>query len=138
MAFGIDDAINSVANLGTTIIDKIWPDANEVEKAKLQQAMATIQNEYNLILSQLKINEIEAGSSNILVSGWRPALGWVCVMGFSYQYFFRNIFNAICTALGYPPIFLSIEIEALSTLLYGMLGLTAARTVEKVNKVSAK
>lgn len=136
--FGIDDAINSVSNLGTTIINKIWPDANETEKAKLQQAMAEIQNEYNLVFQQLKINEIEAGNTNVFVSGWRPALGWVCVAGFLYQYFLKNIFNAVLTVFGFPATFTGIEIDALSTLLFGMLGLTAARTVEKVQNVAKK
>src|SRR5574343_780535 len=136
--FGIDDAINSVANLGSTIVNKIWPDATEVEKAKLEQALTAMQNEYNLVLSQLKINEIEAGNTNIFVSGWRPALGWVCVSGFLYQYFLKNVLNAILIVFGLPPTFTGIEIDALSTLLFGMLGLTAARTVEKVQNVAKK
>jgi hypothetical protein len=135
---GIDDAISSVTNLASTIVTRIWPDATEIEKAKMSQALTEVQNEYNLILSQLKINEIEAGNSNLFVSGWRPALGWVCVLGFGYEYFFRAIFNAILVVLGLPPVFTSIAVEALSTLLFGMLGLTAARTVERVQNVARK
>ena len=35
-------------------------------------------------------NEIKAASSNLFVSGWRPAVGWVGVLGLAYQF------------LGYP------------------------------------
>ena len=136
--FGIDDAIASVGNLASTVVNKIWPDATEIEKAKFERALVEIQNEYNLVLGQLKINEIEAGSANLFVSGWRPALGWVCVASFSYEYVLRVIFNAILTYFGSYPIFLPIDVDALTTLLFGMLGLTAARTVEKVQNVARK
>ena len=75
--FGIDDAITSVANLASTVVERIYPDATVVEKAKLDRIAAEISNEFNLVLGQLEINKVEASSSSIFIAGARPAAMWV-------------------------------------------------------------
>ena len=37
-------------------------------------------------LAQTETNKIEAANPNVFVSGWRPALGWVCVAGLFYNF----------------------------------------------------
>lgn len=59
------DPVSSALDLGKTIIDKIWPDAGEAERAKLQTAMTTF-------AAQAEIVKTEAASGNWLASGWRP------------------------------------------------------------------
>ena len=34
-----------------------------------------------LAKAQIEVNKVEAASSSLWVSGWRPAVGWVCVLG---------------------------------------------------------
>jgi len=31
--------------------------------------------------AQTETNKIEAATQKLFISGWRPALGWVCVLG---------------------------------------------------------
>ncbi len=63
--------IGEVADVVGGVIDRIWPNKTEQERAELQAAMLVVQG-------QLKVNEAEAGSSSAFVAGWRPFIGWVC------------------------------------------------------------
>lgn len=62
MAF---DPITSALELGKSVIDKIWPDAGEAEKAKLQMTL-------QVFSAQAGIVQAEASSENWLASSWRP------------------------------------------------------------------
>ncbi len=130
--------IGEVAELITTAADKIWADANIDAQAKADALKAEVTQQFEALMGQIETNKIEAASSSILVSGWRPALGWVCVSGFAYEFVLRAIFNGVLVGLGYPAIFVSIEVDALETLLFGMLGLGSFRTFEKVKGVASK
>ena len=84
---------------------------------------------------QRKINEIEAGASSLFVSGWRPAVGWVCVAGYAYHYilqpflvFLLVAFNVQFQADHLPQ----LNIMELSVMLANLLGFGAYRTYEKV------
>lgn len=85
-------AVSAVANLGSKIIDALGLDP--AAKAKAALDLATLQQngeldrlakEVGLLQDQIEVNKIEAGSSSLFVSGWRPAIGWVCAAAlFSY------------------------------------------------------
>jgi len=59
------DPLTAALETGTAIINKIWPDAGEADKAKMQMAMTQF-------ASQADIVKTEASSGNWLTSGWRP------------------------------------------------------------------
>lgn len=132
--FGID----SIANLVSTAVDKIFPDANIEAQSKAEALKAELAKELQYTLGQLEINKIEAGSSSLFVSGWRPACGWCGAFGYGYQFLWRPVANGICAAFGLPFAFPGIETEALTSLLFGLLGLGTLRTVEKVQGVARK
>ena len=101
------------------------------EKAKMDydQAMAT---------AQTAINQTEASNPSLFVSGWRPAVGWVCVSGLFYTFLLKPLFpwlaTVICNVGGWesavPPL-PEVPMGDLIVLLGGMLGLGVLRTVEK-------
>ena len=65
------------------------------------------------------------------MAGWRPAVGWVCVVGLCYNFLIYPLLTwaVAAFALGFtPPPLLS---DNLMELVLGMLGLGALRTVEK-------
>jgi hypothetical protein len=62
----------------------------------------------------------EASNPSLFVSGWRPAVGWICVCGFAYSIF--------APVLHLP----ATDTNALIAILSGMLGLSTMRTVEKM------
>ena len=107
-------------------------------KAKMDydQAISTAQN---------AVNALEAQSKSLFVAGWRPAVGWVCVLGLFYTFLLKPLFpwfSAIISNLaGVAPVVPALpEVPTadLLVLLGGMLGLGGLRTYEKVMGVESK
>uniref|UniRef100_A0A6M3JNK0 Putative holin n=1 Tax=viral metagenome TaxID=1070528 RepID=A0A6M3JNK0_9ZZZZ len=135
------DPITAVSNTIGSIIDKIWPDKTEAEKAKVKMAELTHAGqlkELELLAGQLAINQVEAAHASIFVAGWRPFVGWVCGFGLAWQYvvgpfalFFLGVFKVEATL----PV---IDLGELMTLLLGMLGLAGYRTYETIKDKARK
>jgi hypothetical protein len=111
------------------ILDKFIPDASKRAEVKLELAKLADQEaarESQERIAQTEVNKVEAGSSSLFVAGWRPAVGWACVAGFSY------------TTLIAPAFGLGIaDTSFLRDVLLGMLGISvAARSVEKIKGVA--
>lgn len=130
--------IDAIANLVSTAVDKIFPDANIEAQSKADALKAELSKELEYTLGQIEINKIEASSSSVFVSGWRPAVGWTGALGYAYEFLIRPIGNGIMVSLSVPPAFPGIEVEALTSLLFGLLGLGTLRTVEKIKNVARK
>lgn len=101
----------------------------------------TDNNDNNTVVSDV-VNTIVPAIENLdtstkstfLNSGWRPALGWICVVGFALLPLQQvaQIVLAIChSSVVLPNVSISIYIELL-----GMLGLGTLRTIEKLNNVN--
>jgi hypothetical protein len=119
----------------TDILDKIFPDKEEADKAKLE--MLKLAQEGRLVelnamkevdLAQAATNTAEAQSDSFFKSGWRPFSGWTAGIGLSYQFVAFPILH------GYFPLLQPIDTEQLMWLLTGMLGLGGLRTYEKMKK----
>lgn len=136
--FGIDDAVAAGSKLIDDVVTRIWPDATEIEKAKLAQASAEIQQQYALVLGQLDIDKTEAAHPSVFVAGWRPAIGWVGAAGLGYQVLFMPILNGLCLVFGIPAPFPAVDVQLLQTLIGGMLGLGIARSWDKSNGTDTK
>jgi len=68
--------LGSLAELGTTIVQRIWPDANAAEQAKLTALLAELDATHKIQLAQTEVNKAEATHPSLFVAGWRPAIGW--------------------------------------------------------------
>jgi len=84
------------------------------------------------------VAKLEATSTDKFTSRWRPFIGWVCGVGLAMQYVVGPLFtffaNWYLTSVHQPTItFPTLNTELLVTLLFGMLGLGAMRTIEKLN-----
>lgn len=119
------DPITAVSDVVNTVINKIWPDKTEQEKAELAGAIALVQG-------QLDVNKAEAANSNWFVAGWRPYIGWICGTGLGYQFLVYPILVA------FVPKVVQLDMGTLLTLLTGMLGIGGLRTFEKLNGVASK
>lgn len=111
---------------------------NPAEKAKAQleiqnQLMAAAIEESK---GQLEVNKAEAESGNVFVSGWRPAIGWVCAFGFAFQFFLVPVVGWISALIGSDIPLPAIDTESLYSLTMGMLGMGALRSFEKWKKVT--
>jgi hypothetical protein len=72
----------------------------------------------------------------MFVAGWRPAVGWVCVLGMASNYIlipFSNFGLALAESDVVIPL---IDTSTMMPVLMGMLGLGVMRSVEKVQGVS--
>lgn len=121
------------------LLDKIIPDPEQREKAKLELVKAeraTDLEELRLALSadqmQSNVNKQEAASQNLFVSGWRPFIGWVCGFAFAYHFVIQPILVFAITNHGGKVELPAFDMQSLSTVLMGMLGLGGLRTIEKI------
>lgn len=130
-------------DLAGKVFDKIFPDPKQAAEAKLkmfelqqQGELAVLQAETELATGQMEINKVEAGSDSFFKSGWRPAVGWICVFGLFYQFVFlpfATFFLALYEVHAAMP---AMDLNTLMTLLFGLLGLGGYRTIEKLKGVS--
>lgn len=127
------------------LIDRLFPDPSAAADAKiklieLQQngELAELAAETDLAKGQLEINKVEAASTMLFVSGWRPFIGWVCGCGFAYHFIAQPFLAFLFSASGHPVQLPAFDIGELSTVLLGMLGLGGLRTFEKIRGVATK
>jgi hypothetical protein len=125
-----------------SLLDKLFPDPSAAAAAKLQVMqmaqtgeLAQLTADTNLALGQVEINKVEAASSSLFVAGWRPFVGWICGFAFAFKFVLGPLVAMLLTAAGYPVVLPVMDFTEMSTILLGMLGLGALRTVEKVKKV---
>lgn len=132
----IGDVIKSVSD----IIAKAIPDADKrmevnLELARLGDAAQARLDEQ--VAGQIDVNKIEAGSGNLFVSGWRPAVGWVGAAGFGYSAVLQPLMSWTATVgFKYTGPIPQIDSQLLLTVLMGMLGIGGMRTYEKIKGVS--
>ena len=108
-----------------------------LDPAKLAELEAkAIEMEQLLMTAQTDINKIEAANPHLFVSGWRPAIGWICAVGLGVQYLIFPIASWLLPIIGHPEIKLPMmNIADLYPLLFGLLGLGTLRTYEKAKGV---
>lgn len=135
---GVDiTGLGSAFDFGSKILDKLFPDKNEADKAKLalmqmNQAgeFKEMDNELAMLTSQASINTEEAKSSNLFVSGWRPFVGWVCASGLAYSVIGQPLLKTF--GLNSP----AIDTSVLFQILLGLLGIAGMRSFEKYKGVA--
>jgi Holin of 3TMs, for gene-transfer release len=130
--------LEAVLGLATSLIDRVFPDPAQKSAAQLELLKLQQSGELAQITGQLDINKAEATNVNLFVSGWRPAIGWVCALALAYQYLIRPLSGTVATIAGYslPP--LPGLDDNLWQLMMGMLGMGGLRTFEKVQGVASK
>jgi len=130
------DPISAALDLGTSVINKIWPDPvkQAEEQRKLQELaqdgdIARLNAQVKLLVGQLEINKTEAVHKSIFVAGWRPFIGWVCGVGLMYNVILSPLLGIWVEVPEVNP-------ELLYPVLLGMLGLGFQRSFEKFKGVS--
>jgi len=121
----------AIIEIGARLLDKVIPDKDAREKAQFELMRAAQDQDFQLALGQLEINKAEAQHASLFVAGWRPAIGWICVVGLGYNFLAYPLLTWLVAATGAdftPPPLLS---ENLMELVLGMLGLGALRSFEK-------
>ena len=112
----------------TGLLDQFTEDKDQ--KARLAHELSTMADNHAqaIAMAQIEVNKQDA-KGNWFQSSWRPATGWVCVLGFMVNF----LISPLCAGFG-------IDIPQADTatmlpVLMGMLGLGSMRSFEKVKKV---
>ena len=112
----------------TQLLDKVIEDNDEKNAIAFKLATLAESHAQELAKGQLEVNKVEAAHKNLFVAGWRPAVGWSCCFALVYSTILSPILSIWFTV---PP----VDSSLLTTVLMGMLGLGAMRTVEKTKGV---
>jgi hypothetical protein len=129
----LGNVFEGIGNLAIKIREAITGKVSPEKEAEILQHISDLEHQANM--AQTKINEIEAASPNLFVSGARPAAMWICVIGFAYSFLIQPFLAWASFNFGWvaPPI---IDATILINLLLAMLGLGGFRTWEKIRGVA--
>ncbi|NBX04096.1 MAG: hypothetical protein EBR02_08605 [Alphaproteobacteria bacterium] len=123
------------------LLDKLIPDPTARENAKIELLKMEREQdleEFKLAISadqmQADINKMEAASTSLFVSGWRPFIGWVCGVAFAYHFIVQPLLAFALVNSGVDVKLPQFDMQELSTVLMGMLGLGGLRTIEKIRR----
>ena len=120
----------------TGLLDKFVEDKDQ--KAKLAHEIATLaeRQAHEIAKSQIEVNKSESQSGSLFIGGWRPATGWVCVLGFGVNFLVIPLTNLFLSITENPLLVPSLDVSEMMPVLLGMLGLGSMRTVEKTKNVA--
>lgn len=128
------------------IINKVIPDKTAAAAAVSQLNQMQLQGQLQDELAQLQavtaaqsdVDKVEAANPSIFVAGPRPAIMWVCALALASQYILRPVIQWGFTIAHQPlPALPGID-DNLWQLMFGMLGLGAMRSFDKVKGVDTK
>ena len=132
------DPLTVGISLVSNILDKIFPDKDKADAAKLemfklqsQGVLQEVMNNYNLAIQQIAVNLADAQSGK-WYQQWRSFVGWICGFSLGYNYIFFPFISWTVKCF-YPeaPPMPALDGGELTTILLGMLGLGAMKTIEK-------
>ena len=132
------DPVTALFEVGSKVLDRVLPDPAQQAAAKLELMKLQQNGELAQITGQMEINKVEAASSSLFVSGWRPSIGWVCGAGFAVQFVIGPLAEWGAALAGHPVKFPQMDTGTMMPLLLGMLGLGGLRTAEKLADKAAK
>lgn len=129
----------AILPLVSTVIERIFPNQADADKAKLELLKLQLEGESKLLeaaktvdTAQAAINNEEAKSDSFFKSGARPFILWVCATAYAWQFVLLPIVTYVLLVLGITvPEMPVLNSEELTTLLFGLLGLGFYRTLDK-------
>ena len=128
------DPISAALDIGGKVIDRLWPDPAQAAAAKLELLKLQQSGE----LAQIAVNQAEAGHASVFVSGWRPAVGWVCGAACAWNWIGLSVIKTGMAIAGMSLNLAPADLSEMLPVLFGMLGLGGLRTIEKLNGAAAR
>lgn len=112
----------------TGAIRKYVPDT--AERDRIAGQLESMQ--LSLAQAQAAITAAESQSPSLFKSGWRPAVGWLCVLGLWIDFMVFPLVSMALQLAGKAAISSPLDITSLLALLGSLLGLGSMRTIERV------
>jgi hypothetical protein len=120
---GAKDIVSAIGDAG----DRLF--TSDEERNQFTLAMTTLRSKGNAL--QVELNKVGAGSRNLFISGWRPALAWICVLGIGIHSIVNPIIFWIGSMFGKTLTLPGLDMVFMGELIFGLLGLAGYRTYEK-------
>lgn len=130
------DPVSLMLDIGSKVIDRLWPDPAQAAAAKLELFKLQQSGELAVITGQMEINKNEAANPSVFVSGWRPFIGWVCGAACAWNWIGLPLAKAIAAYHQVPFALAPADLTEMMPVLIGLLGLGGLRTVEKIQGVA--
>lgn len=124
----VGSVLGGIGTLAKDIREAITGELSPEKQAAIIQK--TQELEAQAAQGQLAINLEEAKSENLFKAGWRPAVGWLGVVGMAYTFIGQPVLAWASLNFGWkiPP---AIDATVLMNLLFAILGLGAYRSYDK-------
>lgn len=123
------------------LLDKLIPDPEARARAQAELMKSEREAELEALklaaagdTAQAAINQQEAAHADLFVAGWRPFIGWVCGVALGYHFILQPLLAFAIDNTGGHARLPEFDMETLSTILLGMLGLSGLRTIEKFKR----
>lgn len=134
----ISAAVSGVAGQLVGALDGLFTSDDERNQAKLRMQELLMQPQIQQAIANVKAAE----HPDLFVAGARPALLWICALGFAWEFLLRPLLGSALTIGslwgGNPELLVltaaelpSLDLEQLMGLTLAMLGLAGYRTMEK-------
>jgi len=131
----VPDIVGLIIKPVTDLISEFIVDKDKAAELAYKVSILATEEAHAQVMGQLEINKTEAASGSLFVAGWRPAAGWCCVLGMAMNFLITPIFGPMLEA--YTDVkMVPLDLSVMLPVLLGMLGLTAARSIDKKNGVA--
>lgn len=120
--------IGSILEIGSKIIDRVWPDPEQRDRAKLELLKLAQEGHLRDLEAQMQIITSEARSEHWVTSAWRPItmLTFVAIVANNYIVApYVQLFFGIDTTLPLPP-------DLWELIKIGLGGYVIGRSAEKI------
>jgi hypothetical protein len=124
------DLLSGLTPIVSKVLDLI-PDPNAKARAEAEMQVELLKYAAEQSAQQSEVNKVEAASSNVFVSGWRPAIGWTCALAFMFMYVVAPLATWVAAFFNHIVPIPQFDTNALMSLTTGMLGLGAMRSFDK-------
>ncbi len=129
--------IGSIADLATSVIDKIFPDKTKaaealaaLKQAQLAGDLKSIDDQFQIQLAQIQANAAEAAKPGL---SFRDGAGWVCVTAFAISAL-KSPIEWGCALSGHLVTLPSVDTSTSTTMLMALLGIGGMHVYEATQK----
>ena len=119
------DFIGNIADTAKGIVDKFVPDQDTKLKLQAELDSAKLNAAVELAKAQAAIELSDSQAKDKFQSRARPFIMWVCGLAFATQYVLGPLVHQFY-------VIPTLDMSVMMPVLLGILGLGAARTVEKI------
>lgn len=119
----------------TGLLDKFIEDKDTKNALAFELSTMAERHAQELAKAQLEVNKTEAAHKSLFVAGWRPAVGWVCVLGMAANFMVIPLANFALALAKSEVVVPILDLTQMMPVLMGMLGFGAMRSYEKKHSV---